>query len=92
MKQVTARAVAGFEHNGSKKPGDIFSVSEMHAAQLKAKGLIEIEGEGCTGQSAGALKAEAPEAPEAPAAAAAPESAAPAVQAEKSAGGKRGGK
>ena len=80
MKQVTVKAVSGFEHNGSKKPGDVFSVSEMHAAQLKAKGLIEIESEGGTGQSADTLKPDAPE------------SAAPAVQAEKPAGGKRGGK
>ena len=89
MKQVTVKAVAGFEHNGSKKPGDVFSVSEMHAAQLMAKGLVDIAEEGGTGESMDTLTPEAPEAPEAPAAA---EPAAPAVQAEKPAGGKRGGK
>ena len=89
MKQVTVKAVAGFEHNGRKNPGDIFSVSEMHAAQLIAKGLVDIAEEGGEDESANTLTPEAPEAPEAPDAA---EPVAPAVQAEKPAGSKRGNK
>ncbi|MEG0558367.1 MAG: hypothetical protein RR574_18155 [Comamonas sp.] len=83
MKQVAVKAVAGFEHNGRRNPADIFSVSEMHAAQLKAKGLVDIAEEGGSGEPANTLKPEAADAPV---------SVAPAVQAEKPAGGKRGGK
>lgn len=40
MKQVSVKAIAGFDHNGRRRFGDVFAVSEMHAKQLIGKGLV----------------------------------------------------
>lgn len=42
MKQVTVKAVTGFEHNGTRNRGDTFVVSDQHAHALQARGLVKV--------------------------------------------------
>ena len=39
---IEVRALASFEHSGSRRPGDRLHVHPRHAAQLAGKGLAEV--------------------------------------------------
>ena len=62
---IEVRALASFEHSGSRRPGDRLHVHPRHAAQMAEKGLVEV----------------VPEPANPPKAAGTPSSASPAAQA-----------
>lgn len=43
MPKVTA--LQSFDHGGSRRTGDMFDVSERHAKELAARGLVRIVGD-----------------------------------------------
>lgn len=46
MKQVEAKS--GFDHGGMRRRGDRFQVSDKHAEQLEAAGLVRVLDDGPT--------------------------------------------
>lgn len=45
MSNVKVKALSGFEHNGTRKKNDEFTVTPGHALQLEKKGLVKVLGQ-----------------------------------------------
>lgn len=45
MSNVKVKALSGFEHNGTRKKSDEFTVTPGHALQLEKKGLVKVLGQ-----------------------------------------------
>lgn len=39
---MKVRAIRSFDHNGSRRPGEVFEVSDKYAGELQNAGLVEI--------------------------------------------------
>jgi len=56
MSNIDVKALAAFEHNGSRRAGDVFTVSDLHGRQLVAKGLCALAEDATGALGAGADK------------------------------------
>lgn len=65
MPEVSA--LTSFEHNGARRRGDVFDVSDNHAKALHKAGLVQIIGaESDPSKAAGAKSSASPAAPVSP--------------------------
>ena len=65
---IEVRALASFEHSGSRRPGDRLHVHPRHAAQMAEKGLVEVlpDQQAVPPQAAGAPSSASPAAQASP--------------------------
>lgn len=62
----TVIALQSFDHNGRRRRGEQFTVSDGHAAALERAGLVSISGPDDPGQAAGGKPSASPAAPASP--------------------------